>query len=70
MVTIVYERRGSETKMYATAVTYPSGDSVARCTTYPSAPDRAVRTGDMDLLTGHEPKNVDIPLSRVVRVER
>ena len=70
MVTIVYERRGSETKMYATAVTYPEGDSVARCTTYPTAPDSAVRIGNRDELAGHEPKNVDIPLSRVVRVER
>ena len=70
MVTIVYERRGSETKMYATAVTYPSGDSVARCTVYPTAPDSAVRIEDRDELNGHEPKNVDIPLSRVVRVER
>ena len=70
MATVIYERRGSETKIYATAVTYPSEDSVARCTVYPSAPESAVREERMDDLVSYRSKNVDIPLSRVVRVER
>ena len=69
MATVIYERRGSETKLYATAVTYP-GSGIARCTVYPNAEDLMVRDKHMEELQSYESKLIDIPLSRVVRVER
>lgn len=68
MATVIYERRGNETKMYATAVAYEDG--VAQLTTYPSAPDKNVRNETMGLLQSYQSKRVDIPLHRIVRVER
>ena len=70
MATVIYERRGDETKLYATAVTYPADSGVARCTVYPDAEEWMVRNEEMDSLINYESELVDIPLSRVVRVER
>lgn len=70
MATVVYERQGSETKLFATAVTYPADSGVARCTVYPDAEEWMVREEEMDKLVRYRSKEIDIPLSRVVRVER
>lgn len=66
---VVYERKGSETSLYTTAVTYPNG-AVARCTVYPKAPESVVYNDEPEKLKGYERERIDIPLSRVVRVER
>ena len=70
MATVVYERRDEETKLYAAAVTYPADSGVARCTVYSEAEDWMVKTEDMEALRSYQSSLVDIPLSRVVRVER
>ena len=70
MATIVYERRGEETKLYASAVTYPENSGIARCTVYPAANDYDVKQENMDALRPYSSELIEIPLSRVVRVER
>lgn len=64
MGTLIFERRGKETKMYATAVTYSNG--VATVSTYPNAPEADVRNNRYDKLRGYEEHLIEIPLSRVV----
>lgn len=68
MAKVIYERRGEEASLYATAVTYR--DNVVRCTTYPSASPWAIRDERMEELEKYGSKEVDIPLSRVVKIER
>jgi len=67
MAKVIYERRGEEVTMYATAVTY--GDGVAICSTYPEAPRSMVKDNHEDLYKYGE-QIIDIPLNRIVRIER
>ena len=67
MAKVIYERRGEEVTLHATAVTY--GNGVATCSTYPEAPHSMVKNKHEDLYR-YEEQIIDIPLSRIVRIER